>query len=100
MYAKLPEWFTVPTPLGHYNPDSAVLLTSEEGERPFFVAETKGSLKCQNCARQGPLQDPHKVGEPPARYEVVTSVEELLARIGAGCPSHSRLCDLPSSELT
>ena len=32
IYAKLPGWFTVPTPLGSYNPDWAVLIDTEEGE--------------------------------------------------------------------
>ena len=44
VYAKLPGWFTVPTPLGSYNPDWAVLIDSDEGERLYFVVETKGSL--------------------------------------------------------
>ena len=44
VYAKLPGWFVVPTPLGSYNPDWAVLIDSDEGERLYFVVETKGSL--------------------------------------------------------
>jgi type III restriction enzyme len=31
------------TPLGTYNPDWAVLADSEDGERLYFVVETKGS---------------------------------------------------------
>ncbi len=44
VYAKLPGWFTVPTPLGSYNPDWAVLVDSDESERLYFVVETKGSV--------------------------------------------------------
>ena len=44
VYAKLPAWFRVPTPLGHYNPDWAVLVTQDGGDRLYFVVETKGSL--------------------------------------------------------
>lgn len=43
VFAKLPDWFKVPTPLGSYNPDWAVLLTGEGGDRLYFVVETKGS---------------------------------------------------------
>ncbi len=43
VFAKLPSWFKVPTPLGGYNPDWAVLVTDEAGERLYFVVETKGS---------------------------------------------------------
>ena len=58
LYAKLPGWFTVPTPLGSYNPDWAVLMTSDVGERLYLVVETKGSSlvdgpppdrSCQDC---------------------------------------------------
>ena len=43
VYAKLPSWFTVPTPLGKYNPDWAVLTESDAGERLYLVVETKAS---------------------------------------------------------
>ena len=43
VFAKLPAWFKVPTPLGSYNPDWAVLVSHEGGERLYFVVETKGS---------------------------------------------------------
>lgn len=43
VYAKLPGWFTVPTPLGTYNPDWAVLVEVDGVERLYFVIETKGS---------------------------------------------------------
>lgn len=44
VYAKLPGWFKVPTPLGTYNPDWAVLVEQNGAERLFFVVETKPSL--------------------------------------------------------
>ncbi|MBY6260840.1 DEAD/DEAH box helicase [Azospirillum sp. 412522] len=44
VYAKLPNWFKVPTPLGTYNPDWAVLIEEDGQERLYFVVETKGSL--------------------------------------------------------
>ena len=43
VYAKLPRWFQVPTPLGAYNPDWAMLVENEDDERLYFVAETKGT---------------------------------------------------------
>ena len=42
-YVKLPGWFTIPTPLGSYNPDWAVVFDGDE--RVYFVAETKGVNK-------------------------------------------------------
>jgi len=42
VYAKLPGWFKIATPLGSYNPDWAVLVENENQLRLFFVVETKG----------------------------------------------------------
>jgi len=44
VYAKLPGWFKVDTPLGSYNPDWAVLIEMDGQEKLYFVVETKGSL--------------------------------------------------------
>lgn len=38
-YFKLPNWFKIPTPIGNYNPDWAVVFENEE--KVYFVAETK-----------------------------------------------------------
>jgi type III restriction enzyme len=41
LYAKLPSWFTIPTPLGSYNPDWAVLIEADGKDKLYFVLETK-----------------------------------------------------------
>jgi type III restriction enzyme len=41
LYAKLPGWFTIPTPLGSYNPDWAVLIDADGRDKLYFVLETK-----------------------------------------------------------
>lgn len=38
-YFKLPNWFKIPTPIGTYNPDWAVVF--EDDSKIYFVAETK-----------------------------------------------------------
>ena len=38
-YFKLPNWFKIPTPIGSYNPDWAVVFKGEK--KIYFVAETK-----------------------------------------------------------
>ena len=43
VYAKLPDRFKVDTPIGSYNPDWAIVLNTNEGEKLYFVAETKGT---------------------------------------------------------
>lgn len=42
LYAKLPDWFTIATPLGTYNPDWAVLIDRDGNDKLYFVLETKG----------------------------------------------------------
>lgn len=43
LYAKLPSAFKIDTPIGSYNPDWAVVLDTEVGDKLYFVAETKGT---------------------------------------------------------
>ena len=44
LYAKLPDWFQIDTPLGTYNPDWAVLIEVDGKEKLYFVVETKSTL--------------------------------------------------------
>lgn len=44
VYAKLPGWFKIQTPLGTYNPDWAVVVEDGGEEKLYFVVETKGSI--------------------------------------------------------
>jgi len=44
LYAKLPDWFKIDTPLGTYNPDWAVLIEIDGKEKLYFVVETKSTL--------------------------------------------------------
>ena len=44
LYAKLPGWFKIETPLGGYNPDWAVLIEKDGKEKLYFVVETKSTL--------------------------------------------------------
>jgi type III restriction enzyme len=87
VYAKLPGWFTVPTPLGSYNPDWAVVVDVEGEERLYFVVETKASLFTDDLrdtesakiecgkAHFSALAD----GESPARYIVARSLDDVMA---------------------
>ena len=43
VFAKLPEWFKIPTPLGTYNPDWAIVVEKDGRKRLYFVVETKGT---------------------------------------------------------
>ncbi len=88
VYAKLPRWFRVPTPIGKYSPDWAVLLNSEDGEKLYFVVETKGSTSLNDLryseAAKMKCCKAHFLAltsyRSSVRYEVVSSVDQLLAR--------------------
>ena len=90
VYAKLPDWFKVPTPLGAYNPDWAVVVEDDDQEKLYFVVETKGSswwgdlrhleaakIKCgrrhfEQCA---------KYIDNPARYIQSRDVDEMMRHV-------------------
>ncbi len=86
VYAKLPGWFTVPTPLGTYNPDWAVLVQKDNAERLYLVVETKSSLftgdlrdkegakiKCGHAHFEALKQ-----GASPAEFKVAREVSGLF----------------------
>lgn len=88
VYAKLPGWFRVPTPLGSYNPDWAVLVEQDGAERLYFVVETKSSLFIDDLRDKESAKiecgKAHfkalAIGENPARYIVATKFEDLLTQ--------------------
>jgi type III restriction enzyme len=87
VYAKLPGWFRVNTPLGTYNPDWAVLVEQGGGERLYFVVETKSGLYADDLGdRESAKIECGKahfraleVGEAPAQYVVARSVIDVLS---------------------
>jgi len=89
VYAKLPGWFRVPTPLGPYNPDWAVLVERDGAERLYFVVETKSSLFTDDLRDKESAKikcgaahfKALKVSESPAEYVVASSLDDVLARV-------------------
>ncbi|NQT68092.1 MAG: restriction endonuclease subunit R, partial [Desulfobacteraceae bacterium] len=87
VYAKLPGWFKVPTPLGTYNPDWAVLVENDGQEKLYFVVETKGSnwwddLRHKEAAKIECGEKHFKVlavGESPAKYIKATNVNDMMS---------------------
>lgn len=90
VYAKLPGWFKVPTPLGTYNPDWAILVEVDGEERLYFVVETKSTLfsDALRAAEQGKIDCGRAhfralaVGENPARYMTARNLDDVLAAVG------------------
>lgn len=92
LYAKLPGWFKVPTPLGSYNPDWAVLVEEDGAQRLYFVVETKSSLFTDDLRNKESAKiecgkahfQALAVGENPARYVVARSVGDLMVEVAKG----------------
>lgn len=90
LYAKLPSWFKVPTPLGPYNPDWAILFDQDGAQRLYFVVETKSSLFTDDLRSKEDAKikcgEAHfaalGVGENPARYMVATTLGDVLNSLG------------------
>ncbi len=89
VYAKLPGWFRVPTPLGPYNPDWAVLVEKDGTERVYLVVETKSSLFTDDLRdkESGKIKcgKAHfkalEVRESPAKYIVARSLDDVLRSV-------------------
>lgn len=86
VYAKLPGWFKVPTPLGSYNPDWCVLVEKDGTERLYFVVETKSSLFTDDLRDRESAKitcgQAHfralETGTNPARFVKVSKLEDVL----------------------
>lgn len=82
LYAKLPSKFKIDTPIGTYNPDWALVLDTNEGERVYFVTETKGTsiindLKGNEKAKILCGRKHFEVINQDVRYEVVDNLRYL-----------------------
>ena len=86
VYTKLPGGFYINTPVGHYNPDWAIVFNdSPEIKHIYFVAETKGYKKDEvldfrktedvkiECARRHFAT----VSQSTVKYDFVSSYQEL-----------------------
>jgi type III restriction enzyme len=88
IYAKLPAWFKVPTPLGTYNPDWAVLVEKDGAERLYFVVETKSSLFTDDLRDRESAKikcgeahfDALATGDNPARFVKATKLDDVMAK--------------------
>jgi len=90
VYAKLPSGFSIPTPVGNYNPDWAISFKEGAVKHVYFVAETKGSMSSMElreiektkieCARK--FFD--EINPERVKYDVVDSYGKLMEVVGVG----------------
>lgn len=86
LYVKLPGWFTVPTPIGEYNPDWAIVLEKEEydGKKEktlYLVRETKSTRNLDELRsderRKIICGKKHFQNTLGVDYAVVASIKEI-----------------------
>jgi type III restriction enzyme len=88
LYVKLPSWFTVPTPIGEYNPDWAIVMEARDihGEptgKPllYLVRETKNTSRLEDLRpderRKAICGKSHFQDTLGVDYKVVVSASEL-----------------------
>jgi len=88
VYAKLPRGFSIPTPVGNYNPDWAISFKEGSVKHVYFVAETKGSMSSLElreiektkieCARKFFSEINQKINPKNVKYDVVDSFSKLM----------------------
>lgn len=98
VYAKLPDRFKIPTPVGDYNPDWAIAFNEGKVRHIYFVAETKGSMvdadlrekekyriesaKCFFDALNLKASEDNSLAGQAVKYGVIDSFDELLKLVG------------------
>jgi type III restriction enzyme len=84
VYAKLPKGFSIPTPVGDYNPDWAISFKEGTVKHIYFVAETKGSMssmdlrKIEDCKIECAKKFFSKITSEQVKYDVVDSYGKLM----------------------
>ncbi len=92
VYVKLPKGFSIPTPVGNYNPDWAISFKEGTVKHVYFVAETKGSMFSMElreiektkieCARKFFDEINRKINPENVKYDVVDSYGKLMDVVG------------------
>ena len=80
-YFKLPNWFTIPTPIGSYNPDWAIVF--EDETKIYFVAETKSTGSSNVDLDKLRKQEQQKIKCGKAHFDQFDDVEyKVVSKIG------------------
>lgn len=89
VYAKLPRGFSIPTPVGSYNPDWAISFKEGTVKHVCFIAETKGTMsslqlkEIENVKIKCAKKFFNKITSDQVKYDVVNSYEKLMQVVQA-----------------
>jgi type III restriction enzyme len=93
VYAKLPRGFSIPTPVGDYNPDWAISFKAGTVKHIYFIAETKGSMSSlelraiEHCKIKCARKFFAKITTGQVKYDVVDSYGKLMELVNQDSPS-------------
>lgn len=87
VYAKLPNDFKIPTPIGNYNPDWAVVFEGANKKNIYFVAETKGNCDALQLKGSEDLKIQYAkkyfecLNDTSITYDCVKDYRELMDKV-------------------
>jgi type III restriction enzyme len=87
VYAKLPNDFKIPTPVGNYNPDWAIVFDTDKFKYVYFIAETKGSMETMQLKeienRKIDYAKKHfeALGHADIKYDVIATYQDLRDKV-------------------
>ncbi len=87
IYAKLPRGFSIPTPIGNYNPDWAIVFDTDKFKYIYFIAETKGSMKTLQLKKMEELKIKYAkehfkaLNTANLKYDVISNYQDLMDKV-------------------
>ncbi len=87
VYAKLPNDFKIPTPVGTYSPDWAIVFDNANFKYVYFIAETKGSMESLQMKEMESQKINYArkhfaaLGHADIKYDVISSYQGLLDKV-------------------
>ena len=94
VYAKMPKGFFIPTPMGKYSPDWAIVYESNGEKGVYFIAETKGSLDSLSLRKieDSKIECAKSLYNNPAskvRYGLVHTYNDLVNKVADILEKHN-----------
>jgi len=87
VYAKLPNDFKIPTPVGNYNPDWAIVFDTDKFKYVYFIAETKGDMETlqlrgiEEKRKEYAIKHFEALGHADIKYDVISTYDDLRNKV-------------------
>ena len=87
VYSKLPNDFKIPTPVGNYNPDWAIVFDTDKFKYVYFIAETKGSMESMQLREIEKKKIDYAkkhfeaLGHSDIKFDVISTYDDLINKV-------------------